>query len=402
MSASRLTLDSKITPYPYQEDAIRAIISCLRREERTHLVMACGTGKTSVALWVAEGLKVSRIVVFVPSLALINQLMSEWLSTTNWSTVNCLAICSDESVTRDTDSIVLNPDECDFPVTTDAIKVHQFLTKKKAGITVVFCTYHSANVLAEGMKGLEPFEFGVFDEAHKTAGQNCFGLALTNDNIPIQKRLFMTATPRHYDINHSGKAGDARLVFSMDNEIIYGKRAYTLSFRHAMELGMIVNYKVVISITESKAKLAQDPDIEEKIVALQKAIQRIPTVSKIITFHKTIEEAYHFHKHIQDNEKIPHFRSLHVSSLIPSQMRKSAMQQFQGSKNAIVTNARCLTEGIDAPAVDMVAFLNKKRSKIDIIQAIGRTLRKSPQKTYGYVFLPLFVQKPVIVRKVVA
>jgi superfamily II DNA/RNA helicase len=214
---------------------------------------------------------------------------------------------------------------------------------------------------------------------------------LLDENVPIQKRLLMTATPRHYDINRDNM-GEARLLFSMDNETLYGKRAYTLSFRRAMELDVIVNYKVVISITESKDN-HQEPEIEEKIVALQKAVKKISAVSKIITFHKTIEEAHHFSKHIQDNEKMTHFKSFHVSSLIPSQMRKSAMQQFECSKHAIVTNARCLTEGIDAPAVDMVAFLNKKRSKIDIIQAIGRALRKSPQKTYGYVFLPLFVQK---------
>jgi len=390
--AANKAIGGKI-PYPYQEEAVQAIITRLKHEERTHIVMACGTGKTYVSLWVAERLKANRLVVFVPSLALINQLMTEWLSTTSWPIVNCLAICSDESVTRDTDSIVLNPDECDFPVTTDAIEVHQFLKKKKAGVTLVFCTYHSADVLAEGMKGLAPFEFGVFDEAHKTAGRNSFGLALTDNNISIQKRLFMTATPRHYDVHREDKRGDARLVFSMDNEVIYGQRAYTLSFRRAMELGVIVNYKVVISITEAKGKSIQEPEVEEKIVALQKAIKKIPTVSKIITFHRTIEEAYHFSKHIQDNNKVSHFRSLHVSSLIPSQMRKSAMQQFERAKQAIVTNARCLTEGIDAPAVDMVAFLNKKRSKVDIIQAIGRALRKSPQKTYGYVFLPLFVQK---------
>jgi len=319
--------------------------------------------------------------------------MEEWLSITSWPIVNCLAICSDESVTRGTDSIVLNPDECDFPVTTDAVEVHKFLKKERTGITLIFCTYHSSNVLAEGMRGAEPFEFGVFDEAHKTAGHNGFGLALTDNHVPIQKRLFMTATPRHYDIYHENKAGDAKLVFSMDNEALYGKRAYTFSFRRAMELGVIVNYKIIISITESKGGLNQEPEIEEKIVALQKAIQKMPHLSKIITFHKTIEEAHHFSKHLKDQNTLPNFKSLHVSSLIPANMRKSAMDQFSKSKFSLISNARCLTEGIDTPAVDMVAFLNKKRSKVDIIQAIGRALRRSPGKKYGYVFLPLFIEK---------
>jgi predicted helicase len=133
-----------------------------------------------VSLWTAERLNVTRAVIFVPSLALINQLMQEWLSITTWPIVNCLAICSDESVTRGTDQIVLNPKECDFPVTTDALKVHQFLKKEKAGVTLVFCTYHSSHVLAEGMKGVKPFALGIFDEVHKTAGKNGFGwLCLT-------------------------------------------------------------------------------------------------------------------------------------------------------------------------------------------------------------------------------
>jgi superfamily II DNA or RNA helicase len=396
MSMSHLATNKAVegkSPYPYQEEAIQAIVTRLKCEDRTHIVMACGTGKTYVSLWVAESLKATRVVVFVPSLALISQLIHEWLPATIWPKVNCLAICSDESVTRGTDSIALNPDECDFPVTTDALKVHQFLKKEKAGVTLVFCTYHSAAVLAEGMKDVKPFALGVFDEAHKTAGKNGFGLALTDQNVPIQKRLFMTATPRHYDINCESKAGDARVVFSMDNETLYGKRAYTLSFRRAMELGVIVNYKVVISITESKSKLNQEPELEEKIVTLQKTIKKIPAVSKIISFHKTIEEAHHFSRHIQDNEAVSYFKSFHVSGLIPSHMRKSAMQQFESSEHAIVTNARCLTEGIDVPAVDMVAFLNKKHSKIDIIQAIGRALRKSSGKKYGYIFLPLFIKR---------
>ena len=383
-----------VYPYPYQEEAISAVLNTFETEDRTNLVMACGSGKTLVSLWVAERIKAKRIVVFVPSLALIAQLLKEWLKATSWDNVSYLALCSDESVVHSLDSIVLNPEECDFPVTTNAEEVALFLKEKKGrGVKIVFCTYHSGSVLAEAIKGQSPLDLGIFDEAHKTTGNNYFGLALLDKNVPIKKRLFMTATPRHYDVNQKNKDGESKLVFSMNDGSLYGTRAYTLSFRKAIELGIIVDYKIIVSVVESKNHLSEQTELEEKVVGLQKAIEELPNISKIITFHSTIENAYHFREHIKANHAFSKYPCFHVSGILPTHTRTKIMQDFYQTKRSIITNARCLSEGIDAPAVDMVAFLNKKSSKIDIVQSIGRAMRKSPGKTCGHIFLPLFIEK---------
>ncbi len=240
-------------PYTHQIEAVEAILTALQNHDRAHLVMACGTGKTRVALWAAEALSPKRVVVFVPSLALISQFIKEWRSVTVWQEIAYLAICSDETVRHAMDDhLVLDPTACDFPVTTDPVVVRRFLEKPSTGVQLVFCTYHSSVVLAEGMQGCEPFDVGIFDEAHKTVGNQTFGLALEDAQLPIKKRCLMTATPKHYDVQNTSTTGESRLVYSMDNEALYGPRAYTLSFRKAIDLGLISDYKIIISVVHAK------------------------------------------------------------------------------------------------------------------------------------------------------
>ncbi len=107
--------------------------------------------------------------------------------------------------------------------------------------------------MSQGAQGLAPFDIAIFDEAHKTTGPQggLFAHSLSDQNIQIRKRLFFTATPRHYDIRHRDKEGDFRIV-SMDDETIYGPRAYTLTFGSAARKGIICNYKVVISIVDGQ------------------------------------------------------------------------------------------------------------------------------------------------------
>lgn len=237
------------TPFPHQEKAVKAILKCFKSHNRAHAVMACGTGKTHVCLWVAERLKAKRIAIFVPSLALVNQLLHEWLANTHWKDVSFMAVCSDETVAKGVDSFALTPNECDFAVTTSSVEAHRFLKNKKSEIQLTFCTYHSSGVLAAGMIGCKPFDLCVFDEAHKTTGvyDRTFAIPVS-DYVPARKKLFVTATPRHYDIRHRNKEGDAKLLYSMDSELFYGPRAYTLTFRKAVEQDIIADYKVLIPI----------------------------------------------------------------------------------------------------------------------------------------------------------
>src|ERR1051326_5203786 len=222
---SGVVVEKKKEPMPHQREALGNILPALETNDCVTAIMACGTGKTLVALWVAEsrtGLNVgaattprssSNILVLVPSLALLRQTLHEWLKETRWKSVAYLCVCSDPSVQAKADDLVVRQSDLDFPVTTDNQTVAQFLRQKFNGVKIVFSTYHSANVVAAGADRGFSFDLGIFDEAHKTAGREGlkFSFALKDENLPIKKRLFVTATPRHYDIRKRDKEGDAVL-----------------------------------------------------------------------------------------------------------------------------------------------------------------------------------------------
>jgi predicted helicase len=373
-----------IKPLPHQTDAITAVIAALKKADRTHMVMACGTGKTLTSLWIAEKLAPKSIVIFVPSLALISQFMREWIKHTKWPQYEMLAVCSDNSVTRSVDEESILLDKIDFPVTNKPDKIKAFL--HGPGARIVFCTYHSASFLS----GLH-IEFGIFDEAHKTAGYEklLFGFGLIDSEIKIDKRLFMTATPRH-GIPRTDKFGEKKELYSMDDESLYGKRCFELDFRKAINLGLICDYKVIISVIAKNSNHAfnKEFEIHEKAISLQKAIAE-SGAKKIITFHSSIMHAKAFANYLGANKMHPNI--MHINSNVNIDTRSQMMKRFKHVTHAVMTNAKCLTEGVDVPTVDMVAFLNPKSSKIDIVQAIGRALRLAPGKERGYIFLPLLI-----------
>lgn len=379
--------NNKISRRPHQGAAIKAVINELKKADRTHIVMACGTGKTATALWIAESLKPKTIAIFVPSLALINQFMKEWLSLTKWKSFKILAICSDDTVTNDIEPTSILCEEINFPVSADSEEIKKFLQNEKSKLKILFCTYHSSPLL----RSLK-IDLGIFDEAHKTAGygKELFCYALDDKNIKINKRLFMTATPRHASIVKKTKDGEKVPVYSMDNEALYGKRAYTVGFREAINLGLICDYKVIISIANANANANAGGCMEAARKALKEGILKTKT-NKIITYHRSVREAQEFSK----NETMPNYKHLHINGKTPMSDRLQIMKSFKDARRAIICNAKCLTEGVDVPSIDMVSFLSPKTSKIDIVQAIGRTLRKSYGKEVGYVFLPVHIDNSI-------
>jgi predicted helicase len=386
------------TPRPHQVDAIKAVIKEFKQADRTHMVMACGSGKTATALWIAEAMRVKSILILVPSLALINQFMKEWLALTSWENIQTLAVCSDDTVTDGVEPESVLCEEIDFPVTNDPQEIRNFLIDPTRGTKVIFSTYQSARLVGDACAKYKKapaleIELGIFDEAHKTAGYNKidFGFALNDKAITINKRLFMTATPRH-GTQRKDKNGEPVLLYSMDDEKIYGRRCYTLGFRDAINLGLICDYKVIISVADHKAehKFNKDHIMQEKAISLKKAIAE-SGAKKIITFHSTINDANYFAKFLKDH-KI-HQNVYHINAKSKMEERTKSMAKFRTDEYAIMTNARCLTEGVDVPSVDMVAFMSPKTSKIDIVQAIGRALRNSPGKKKGYIFLPLLIDE---------
>ena len=403
---------TKREPRPHQREALEHIQSGLKDNDRATVIMACGTGKTLISLWATEKVSPKRVLVLLPSLALLRQTLHEWARFTSLGDrFNYLCVCSDPTVSRGMDALVVRPEDNDFPVSTDAKEVKRFLSQDNEGVQVVFSTYQSAQVVAAGMDKNVSFDVGIFDEAHKTAGRegSKFGFALSDDNIQISKRLFFTATPRHYDIRKKDKEGEASLVFSMDNEDVYGPVVHKLTFAEAAKRDIICNYKVVVSVVDGKMVndellshgevLVMDDHVRARQVAVQLALARAVDefgVGRIITFHANVKTAAGFVAEGAEGVQshLPEFSTFHVNGKQGTADREDQLRSFAEADKGLITNARCLTEGVDVPAVDMVAFVAPRRSKIDIVQATGRAMRKAgPEKDCGYILLPLFLEQ---------
>jgi predicted helicase len=400
---------AKKQPRPHQANALNALFPALEKHDRVTAIMACGTGKTLVALWIAERLQAGRILVLVPSLALLHQVLHEWLRESCLPDLAYLCVCSDPTVKDGLDSIATPQSDLDFEVSTDSKSVRGFLDSAFNGTKIVFCTYQSASVVGQALKPDESFDFAVFDEAHKTAGREGrnFAFALDDARLPIRKRLFLTATPRHYNPLDRDREGEPRIVLSMDNPEVYGEQAFQLTFAEAARLGIICRYKVLISVITSNEVNNELLNRGEVLVAgeimgarevanhiaLRNAVKN-HGARHIFTFHRTVRDAREFIEPKQGiGAHLEDFSLFHVNGNMSAAQRERVMRDFRSSNRGLISNARCLTEGVDVPAVDMVAFLSPRRSLVDIVQAIGRAMRTSPAtgKEFGYVLVPLFI-----------
>jgi superfamily II DNA or RNA helicase len=403
---------SRHSPRPHQIAAIDNINTALSGSNRATCVMACATGKTLVALWAAEAQQPRTVLVLLPSLALLGQTLSEWSRHTNWGErFEYRCVCSDPTVAGNPDDHwEVRSTEAPFPIDTDATGVHDFLSRPQSGaVRVVFSTYHSSPIVAEGMPEGMSFDVGIFDEAHQTTGaaDSVFAFALRDENLPITKRLFFTATPRHIDVRRRDRNDDFQVV-SMDDVSVYGTRAHTLAFAEAVAQGLICDYRIVISVVDPLElpqvalqhgmTLVQGDETNTRWVARQLALQRAIAdtgVSKVITFHSRVAHAQAFAS--DTSRGIPQyldgFKVDHVNGTQAVASRRDILRGFADDSRRLVTNARCLTEGVDIPAVDMVAFCSPRRSTVDIVQTVGRAMRKpaSGTKKVGYVVLPLLL-----------
>ena len=337
--------------------------------------MASGTGKTFVSLWATEALKPKTVLVLVPSLSLLKQTLKEWSEQTAWGDrFSYICVCSDKTVGLRNDGLNIDHKEVGFRVDTDPLVVRSFLERPSNDVRVVFSTYQSSPVVGAATVGLPPFDVGVFDEAHKTVGlaKSAFGFALFDDKLAIRKRLFFTATPRHYNTRKRDKDGDLQVV-SMDDETDYGPRAHTLTFGAAAKLGVICPYKVVISLID-KQQVGDfvrrngitlddgDPVATQWVasqIALEQAVSKVDA-RKIITFRSRVNHAKEFASENTSGMKrlMPEFEFGHVNGRQSSAARSDAIASFADAPKSILTNARCLTEGVNIPAVDMVAFID--------------------------------------------
>ncbi|MDP3351957.1 MAG: Helicase associated domain protein [Hydrogenophaga sp.] len=411
-------------PAPHQREALSAITNAMRSASRASVVMACGTGKTLVEMWASQAMDKTRTIVFVPTINLLQQVFHEWRDQNKGAgDFRALCVCSDSSVgtepegeggSGETDEVVLGAGDIDFPTCTAPAVVNAFLNDAKKdplARAVIFCTYHSAHIVGQAMamrrKGDRSIGLGIFDEAHKTACAvgKPFGYALSDDNLHIDKRLFFTATPRVAVAKTVRKKQGNAPFYDMADTACYGEQIYTLSFAEAAARGLIVPYKIVISVIDDASITSDhilryvvkskdgfvDASVVAKQVALRRAMEKYG-LKKAITFHRTIASAQIF-AHTTDSAKDDGVRlidGLHVFGEQGNAEREAVMQRFKTSDRGVISNARCLTEGVDVPSVDLVAFMDPRKSKIDIVQAAGRAMRLAgPQKTCGYILLPL-------------
>jgi superfamily II DNA or RNA helicase len=402
-----------LKPRSHQKDAVKAGHQhfVIKKAKRGKLIMPCGSGKSLAAYWIAKKLEVRRIVIAVPSLALIRQTLKVWLRETmaNRQAVEWICVCSDESAGRiERDDVTVLRQDLGVPCLTDADEIAAWLKRKHHGLTVVFTTYQSGEALSKAARSARfHFDLGIMDEAHKTVGatDKLFSHLLHDANLPIRRRIFMTATERRY-------AGQSDTVLSMENPAIYGETFHLLSFKRALEYAppILSDYKI-ISIAVSRDEVAElirknvfvkpdkgrwnkeiEADMLASLVALRKAMTKHP-IRHAVSFHSSIQRAELFKIHNDAfSHAFPKYGSLetfHVSGQTPTGTRARIIGEFAQTQRALITNARCLTEGVDVPGIDCVLFADPRRSAVDIVQAVGRALRPAPGKKLGYVIVPI-------------
>lgn len=403
----------KYEPYDFQKEIIKDTINGFKSSNRGKVIAACGTGKTLTSLWITEKINANTVLFLAPSLALIKQTLEAWANQSN-SPFSYLAVCSDKSVSlneEDNGDIAIS--ELNIPVTTDVTEISNFLHSKNIQKKYIFSTYQSLPVIAEAFLGIDDFKFDltIFDEAHRTAGakeSSLFSLALDDNNIPSSKRLFMTATQRMLrpKLKKIAEEND-RLVFSMDDENIYGKLFHSYNFGKAINDKIISDYEIIVAgIQESELKnwIANNKELEVlnedenktfttaqtlfSQIILAKAIESYP-INKVISFHSSVNNAKVFSGDIGNGNSLKSLITKVNSSVISDDLyidhingsmsagnRQEKLDEFKKAKYGLISNSRCLTEGVDVPRIDSIYFVDNKNSIIDIVQACGRALRK--------------------------
>jgi superfamily II DNA or RNA helicase len=423
LKTQRISPPVRKTPHITQREAIEAAVLHYGTHKRGQLILPCGAGKTLASIWISEKMGGKNILIMVPSLSLLSQTLREWAVNASIP-FRYLCVCSDTTVDLGNDSPIENIYDMDVPVTTEYETIRDFLADTTSRTSIVFSTYQSSKVLSEAVrKSGTTFDIGIFDEAHRTTGTKIgtWGIALDDENIPINHRIFMTATPKIYapHITKRAKEEDV-LICSMDDTAVYGQPFYEIGFAEAVDRKHITDYKVIVicvtdaevkEIIEKGGKVITDQDHEWDAKALAKRVALVKGIRgyglrKVFTFHGRVSSA----KSFTDTSKpygIHHIFNLiesekdmqkslgffHVNGTMSSGTRSEILKEFESVDIGVMSNARCLVEGVNIPAVDTVAFIDPKKSLIDIVQATGRAMRKADWKENGYIFIPVLTEE---------
>jgi len=442
---------------PHQKEALEKTNQHFKLQNRGKLIMACGTGKTFNALRIAENETDGKglVLFLVPSIALIGQTLREW-TTYAKEPINAICICSDPEVskkkTKNDDSDSFSVVDLALPASTNVKEIiYQFKRIKRngnSGLTVVFSTYQSIEVIAKAQQGLrndhpevDEFDLIICDEAHRTTGvtlsnedESTFTKVHDNNFIKGKKRLYMTATPRLYSDDIKSKAAQADAVLcSMDDPKLYGDEIYRIGFGEAVEKDLLTDYKVLIltlsdkdvppavqkMITDKESEIntddaskligcinalskqilgdegvikATDPDPMRRAVAF---CSSIAVSRKINATFNTATEAYISSLPVEKKEQMVNVASYHIDGTMSAPHRDELLTWLKSNSEEnecrVLTNVRCLSEGVDVPSLDAVMFLSARNSQVDVVQSVGRVMRKSPGKKYGYIIIPIVV-----------
>lgn len=457
------SLKPKHKPLDHQKEAIDAAIAHYETDKanRGKLIMACGTGKTFTSLKIVEEITEGEglVLFLVPSIALLGQTLEEWLTHTE-HLINPICICSDPEVSKrknkneDTDSFSVV--DLALPASTDTDTIIKQLEQATtdSGITVVFSTYQSIDVIARAQKAYQKkfgigqgiFDLIVCDEAHRTTGvtlsnedESAFVKVHNNDFIQGRKRMYMTATPRLYHDDAKKKAVDNDTVLcSMDDTSLYGEEFYHIGFGKAVSKGLLSDYKVLIltvnenDMTTSAQNMVANGQTEipagevNKLIgcinALSKEIvgddgtvkasdpepmctavafcQNIEVSKKITNTFNQMNDLYYKELPDEQQQKMVVVESDHIDGTMTATTRGQKLSWMKSVPKAsmqcrILTNVRCLSEGVDVPSLDAVMFLSARNSQVDVVQSVGRVMRRAPGKKYGYIIIPIVVPSDV-------
>ena len=317
-------------------------------------------------------------------------------------------------------------------------------------MTVVFSTYQSIEVIAKAQKvliknGFPEFDLIICDEAHRTTGytepgmdDSAFVKVHDSEFIKAKKRLYMTATPRLYDVEAQSKAAKNDVpLWSMDEEKHFGKEIHRIGFGEAVERGLLTDYKVIILTLNDKdvptavQKMITNGEAEIKTDDLTKLIGTVNALSKQFLGNESIKvegdespmkRAVAFCGSIANStniaasynlasenylESLPEekkknmvtVQAMHMDGTMAAPQRDQMLswlkEETPGNECRIITNVRVLSEGVDVPSLDSVLFLSARNSQVDVVQSVGRVMRKSEGKKYGYIIIPVVVPADV-------
>lgn len=443
----------------HQIEALTKAHEYFENHDRGKMIMACGTGKTYTSLKIVENETKGKglVLYMVPSIALLSQGLKSWTEDSQYK-LKPVCICSDASASQYADDDENNLLDMTFPASTnvDTIVKQLKFYQDKGDFIVVFSTYQSIDVVSKAQAKLlhetdgkfGKFDYIVCDEAHRTTGaksknksESHFTKIHDNDFIQGAKRLYMTATPRYYKDSVKKNAEEKDFIlWSMDDESIYGKEFYRIGFGKAVSLGLLTDYKVLV-LTVSEDELSEDlkagikkdtelnADDYTKLVGcvngLSKrikgdngaTIQEDPSkMHRAVVFCSSInrgkrstggicstEFAEEFPKiaklyknDVQEEEKqqVVDVEVQHIDGTMNAQLRADKLEWLKeetgdDNKCRILSNVRCLSEGVDVPALDAVIFASARDSQVDVVQSVGRVMRSFHGKKFGYIIVPV-------------